>query len=82
MLLDGMPQRLVVADSVDVAPPVSRVCEVSPLLKFRDDFLYGAFRDPDTDGQISNPHVGIFRDAEQDVRMVGQESPRRPRRGG
>ena len=60
----------VAAPSSDSLPfQVARFHEVG------DDPLGGAFGDADLLGDLAQPHLGVPRNAEQDVRVICQEGP-------
>lgn len=58
---------------VTAAEPLPR--EVTRVDQVGYDALGRSFRDADVGGDITKPHCGVAGDTEEDVRMVGEESP-------
>ena len=63
-------------DLVAVPPPVARAREVARVLELDDDALHGALGDPYLLGDVPDPAIRIPGDAQEDVRVIGQEGPR------
>jgi len=74
----GKPRAL--DEAVMVAPSASFDLDVASVDEVAQDRMGRALRDPDAFGDVANPHVGFPRDAEQDVHVVGEESPRHVRK--
>ena len=70
-------QRLVCADTIEVAATFALPIEIAGVDEVADDALRGAFGDADALGDISESQPGVARDTEQGVRMVGQKRPLR-----
>ena len=66
---DAGVDPVVVAASDSFAGDVAGVDEVG------DDALCGAFGDPDGLGEVAETRIGVAAQAEQDLRVVGQEPP-------
>ena len=61
-------QRLVGADTIEVAATFALPIEIAGVDEVADDALRGAFGDADALGDISESQPGVARDAEQGVR--------------
>ena len=79
MPLDGMSQREAGSDLVVVATATANSRDVSGLLQLPDDALHGALRDADQIGNVAHPNLRLARQTQENVRVIGQERPRRPR---
>ena len=75
MVLHGVTERTIGPDAVAVAPADTLAVQVLVGLELLQDALDGPFGDPDARRDVANPGLGIFPDAEEDVSVVGQESP-------
>ena len=68
-----MAQGELVMDLVHVAPALSATGEVALALELADDAVGGALGDADAVGDLTQPQVGVARDAQEHVRVVGEE---------
>ena len=62
---------------VAVATSLALAFDVAGLDEVGQDSLRGSERDPDVVGDIAQPNLGVAGDAEQDLRVVGDELPAR-----
>jgi hypothetical protein len=58
---------------IDVAPALAGPREIALALELADDAVGGALGDPDAVGDLAEPHSRIPGDAQEDVRVVGEE---------
>ena len=72
----GVAQRKLVVNFVAVATSVAGLGEIAGSLELADDLRRGSLRDADGDGNVTEAHDGIRRDAFQHVRVVRHEPPR------
>jgi len=56
--------------------------QVARLLQIGDDALDGSLGDADPLGDLAHPDLGLARQAQEDVGVVGEEGPGRARGGG
>ncbi len=70
MAKTSLAQQLVV-----VAPAVLFVPQVAALLQLSNYALGSTLRYPDALCDVSEPDVGVFGDAEQNVGVIGEKSP-------
>ena len=73
--LRWVTHQTVPVDDVLIAAAEATALEEAGLDQVGDDALDGSLGDPDVDRDISQPHFGITGDAEQDLRVVGDERP-------
>ena len=66
-----------VLDRVAVSPPVALLQHVAGLGEIGDDRKRAAFRDSEGLGHVAQAQPGIARDAEQNARVIGEETPLR-----
>src|SRR3954447_12144546 len=78
---DGVAEVAARVDLVAVSPSDLRASDVSVGDEVGEDPLRGPFGDTDLIGDVACTGLGIAPDAQQHVRMVGEENPgtRRPR---
>ena len=62
-------------DAVAVAATVALALDVSRLDQVGEDALCGSLGDPDLLGNVAKPDVWRARDAEEHLRVVGEEAP-------
>ena len=65
----------VLVDAVAVAATVALSLDESRLDEVGKDALCGSLRDPDLLGNVSKPDVWRAGDAEEHLRVVGEEAP-------
>ena len=58
---------------VDVSPALAPARQIALALELADDAMGRALRDPDAVGDLAQPDARIARDAQEDVRVVGEE---------
>jgi len=75
MVLHRMAEGSIGLDPVAVAPSDALADQVLLGLELLKDALNGPFGDSDTGGDVADPSLRIFPDTEEDVGVVGQESP-------
>lgn len=73
----GSPERFRVVDLVDGATSPTLTGHIAVLGELADDALYRALGEADLDSDISHANLGISREAEEDVGVVGDEGPTR-----
>ena len=66
---------LVLVDAVAVAATVALALDESRLDEVGEDALCGSLGDPDLLGNVSKPDVWRASDAEEHLRVVGEEPP-------
>jgi hypothetical protein len=71
----GMAELAAVIDRVVVAPPHLGSLDVSVGDQVGKDALRGPFGDLDLRGDVAGAALGITRDTEQNVRVVGEKGP-------
>ncbi len=79
MSLDRMPKGEIGADFVAIPATDANPLDVSCVLQVGDNPLDGALRDTNEVSDISHAHLRLPRDAQEDVRMVGEKRPGRRR---
>ena len=77
MTLDRMPKREIGADLVAIPATMTTPLDVLCFFQVGDNPLDGALRDANEVSDISHAHLRLPRDAQQDVRMVGEKRPDR-----
>jgi hypothetical protein len=75
VLLRWVAHVSVLVDAVAVAATVALALDVSRLDEVGEDALCGALGDPDLLGNVSKPDVWGAGDAEEHLRVVGEEAP-------
>jgi len=73
--LRGVTHLDTAIDHVATPPPHSLPLQKSGLDEVGDDPLNGTLRDPDHLRDVTQPHVGVTRDAEQHLGVVRDEPP-------
>jgi hypothetical protein len=71
-----MTEGQVVADFVAVTATLANPGEVTGLFQVRDNALHGPFGDADQVGDVAHPNLGLSRQTEKDMGVIGQKSPR------
>ena len=66
---------LLLADAVAVAATVALALDVSGLDQVGEDALCGSLGDPDLLGNVAKPDVWRAGDADEHLRVVGEEAP-------
>ena len=79
-LLHGVAQRTIRIDLIVVAAPDPGSLHIALLHEVRNDRLGGTLGDPDPHGDVTAANAVVNRDADEDVTVVGEEGPGRPRR--
>lgn len=77
VLLCWVAHVSVLVDAVAVAATVALSLDESRLDEVGKDALCGSLRDPDLLGNVSKPDVWRAGDAEEHLRVVGEEAPAR-----
>jgi len=77
MFLNTMPQRLATENFVYIPSPITNALQIPVRFKLKDNTLNRAFRDSNLRSYISNPLRRVLGQAQQDMRMIRQKSPRR-----
>lgn len=62
-------------DGVVIAAADPLAPDIPALDQIGDDALSGALGDPDPFGDVAHAHAAVARDAEEDLRVVGDEAP-------
>lgn len=75
IVLKRVAERLCSADVVVVPPTRPGARQVAALDEIVDDCLHTSLRDSDLTGDVSQPDVGIARDADQHLRVMREERP-------
>jgi hypothetical protein len=75
VLLRWVAHVLVLVDAVAVAATVALALDVSRFDEVGEDALCGSLGDPDLFGNVSKPDVWRAGDAEEHLRVVGEEPP-------
>jgi hypothetical protein len=75
VLLRWVAHVLVLVDAVAVASTVALALDVSGLDQVGEDSLGGSLGDPDLLGNVAKPDVWRAGDAEEHLRVVGEEAP-------
>lgn len=73
--LEWVSERHALCQFVVVAPPHPLMAKITGIFQFDDNPLGRSFGNTDLGGDVASPNVGILGDAEQHVRVVGQEGP-------
>ena len=73
--MPGVTKRQLAVDLVAVAASVAGLCQVARLLEVVDDVGGRPLGDADTDGDVSEPGIGIGPDAFEHVGVVRHKSP-------
>jgi hypothetical protein len=72
-----MAQGTIEVDLVDVPAAFLRHREISGVLQFVHDAVDGALADADETGDFTQANVGLLRNADEHVGVVGEERPAR-----
>lgn len=75
MRLERVTQGTVEVERVAIAAPIAAAIEDPLTLEVKHDFLDGALRDADADGDIAQPRRVLRCQAQEDVCVVAQERP-------
>jgi hypothetical protein len=75
VLLRRVAHVAVLVDAVAVAATVALALDVSRLDEVGEDALCGSLGDPDLLGNVAKPDVWCAGDAEEHLRVVGEEAP-------
>jgi hypothetical protein len=75
LLGQGVAERQLGLDLVAVPSALSLTHHVALVDQLGDDAVGGALGDPDGGGDVAQPNAGVTSNADQDVRVVGQEVP-------
>ena len=75
VLLRRVAHVPVLVDAVAVAATVALAFDISRIDKVGEDALGGSFGDPDLLGNVAKPDVWRAGDAEEHLRVVGEEAP-------
>jgi hypothetical protein len=75
MPLDGMPQRQLGVELVFIAPSDTLTRQITVSHEVGHYPLRGALGNTNPFGYVAEPDFGILRNAQQDVRVIGQEGP-------
>ena len=82
-VLGGVSEhRCVCVDHVAVAAAVPLALDVAALDEVGEDALRRSERDADSIGDIAQANIGVAGDAQQHLRVVGDELPAAPGGGG
>jgi hypothetical protein len=73
LLREGVMQRELGIDLVDVSPATSLANDVAVLDQFRDDAMCASLRDPHGLSDITQANAGVVGNAEHDLSVVGEE---------
>ena len=74
---DRVPKRKIGSDLVAIPTTLANSLEVPSFLQLGDDPLNGALGDPDQLSDVAHPHLRLPRNAQEDVRVVGEKRPGR-----
>jgi hypothetical protein len=77
MFLNTMSQRLATENLVHIPSSITNVLQIPVSFKLTDNTLNRAFRDSNLRSYISNPFKRVLDQAQQDMCMIRQKSPRR-----
>ena len=75
VILEGVAEGEVRMDLISVSAADLLVGQVARLLEFGHDPLGGSLGDPDLCCDLAHQDIRVLLDAQQDVRVVGQEGP-------
>jgi hypothetical protein len=75
MIFDRMPQSHLLMDAISVPPTFTLDGQIAGFREVIDDPLHCALRDAHTLREVAHTGFRIFRNAEQNVRMVGEKGP-------
>ena len=75
MSLDRVPQGKSGSNLVTISTTLATPLEVPSFFQVGDDALDRALRDAHKLSNIAHPHLGLPRNAQQDVRVVGKKRP-------
>jgi hypothetical protein len=75
VILERVSEGEVRVDLVAVAAADTFTTDVARVLQLGDDALGGALGDADALGDLSQEHIGVLGDAQQDVRVIREERP-------
>ena len=75
MALDRMAQWQTKISLIVIATANPGPAQIPSFLQFGNDLRHGAFRDPYPIGNVAKPHLRVLHQAQQNVRMIGKESP-------
>ena len=71
----GMPKRQLWVELIAVAPSIAATREIAVCDEFSDDALGGTFGNAHFSCDIAQPYSGIFRNAQQNVRVISEKGP-------
>ena len=77
MSLDRVPKRQIGSDLVAIPTTMANPLDVSSFLQLGDDPLNGALGDAYEVSDVAHPHLRLPRNAQEDVRVVGEKGPGR-----
>lgn len=77
MLLNGVSEWYLRVDSIVISTPYLFSEKHSSFGKVRHDFLHCAFGDPYRIRHVPKQHVRVAREAQEDMRVIGEEGPGR-----
>jgi hypothetical protein len=75
VLFDRVTKVLVGNEPVAVAAALPDYLQIAGLCEVVDGLLYGALGDSDTEGNVAHTRIGCLSNADEDVRVIGKESP-------
>ena len=61
--------------AISTSATVALAFEVARLLQLRDDALRRTLGDADQVRHLTQPHIGVLGDAQEHVRVIGEEGP-------
>jgi hypothetical protein len=73
LLREGVMERELGIDVVDVSPSTSLANDVAVLDQLRDDAMCASLRDPHGLSDITQANAGVVGNAEHDLSVVGEE---------
>lgn len=79
MSLDRMAEREIVPNFVPIPATLPDPFDVPAPFQIGNDPLDGALGDADHARDIAHPHLGLLRDAQEDMGVVGEKRPGRIR---
>ena len=75
MRLNRVTQRTLRIDRVVRTATLALPLDVLGVFQLAENAMHGAFRDSNLSGDIPHAHLGIRRDTQKHVRVIGQERP-------
>jgi len=75
MALDRMSEPSILLHAVEILPSMPDHLHVSVVFQVRDDTLHGTLGNPDAQGNIAHPHLGIGLHTHEYVGVIREKRP-------